>query len=858
MNAEPSVSVVIVNLNGRVLLGQCLDGLATQSYPQDKVETILVDNGSTDDSVVFVREMYPHVHVIEAGRNLGFAGGNNLGVRIATGDYVALINNDARADPHWLRAMVDVLERDPEVACAASKILDEKGETIDFVGPVMNLYGRAFQIDEGVPAVPGFYDEPRELLAPCGGAMMVRRDVFLPVGGFDEDYVAWFEDLDLGWRFWLYGYRVLLVPQAIVYHRQHQTGSKFPVEQRYVLSEMNALRTVVKNYEEENLWRVLPFSLFMGVKRALEQAGLNREQYMLGYPRSGDSQAGVFESEPRMTRVATSFLVAIDQVANEMPRILEKRRRIQAARVRSDEEIFARFPMRPDNWLFSWRGYHAVQDQLVKDLGVPSVLQPRHGSRLLVVTHETIGTKMAGPGIRAWEIACTLSEQFDVTLAAPGKPERSYPGLRVVGYEMDAPDYSGLNPHVNSADVVLAMGSLFTEIPRLQHLSKPAIVDLYDPRELEKLAESLTIQEQYHLGIDLESMLHLRLEGAAGDFFICANERQRDFWLGALLAAGRINTLTYAQDPTLRNLIDVVPFGMPSLPPQKQRNVLKGVHSGIEPQDKVLFWNGGLWQWFDPLTLVDALVEVLRTRTDVKLYFAAGYHFNLETVPEMPIYERVVERCRELDLLDRHVFFGDWIPYDERGDYLLEADLSVSTHLPTLESQFSSRTRLLDCIWAGLPIISNDGDPLSDVIVEHELGRVIPSGRPVLLARAILEMLADDGLRDRVTERAQAVRDELTWERAVEPIAAFLERVAFAPDALDAARRAAQARQTTVHLQRLEEQASALKDEVFQLRRDKQALSDYVEELLAHIQAIRQGRVMRLMNRIDKILGRGE
>jgi glycosyltransferase involved in cell wall biosynthesis len=641
---------------------------------------------------------------------------------------------------------------------------------------------------------------------------------------------------------WLYGYRVLFVPQAVVYHRQHQTGSGFPVEQRYALSEANALRTVIKNYEEENLWRVLPVSLFMGVKRSLSQAQLDRSRYALGCSVPGDAQAGAAEPEPQMTRVATSFLVAIDQVADEMPRLLEKRRRIQSARVRSDEEIFARFPMRPDNWLFPWRQYHVVQNQLAIELGVPDVLQPQHGSRLLIITHEAVGPRMAGPGMRAWELGCALAERFDVTLAAPGEPARSYPGLRVVGYETGDPYYPSLTPYINSADVVLATGYLFATMPRLRDLDKPAIVDLYDPFELEKLAQSPTIEEQFHVGIDVESMAHLRLEGAIGDFFVCASERQRDFWLGTLLVAGRVNAATYAQDPTLRELIDVVPFGIPSEPPRKQRKVLKGVHPGIGPEDRVLLWNGGLWQWFDPLTLIDAIVEVLRVRDDVKLFFAAGRHFDPETVPEMPIYDQTVERCQELGLLDRHVFFGDWIPYDERGEYLLEADLGVSTHRSGVESDFASRTRLLDCIWAGLPVVSTAGDPISDMIARRGLGRAVPPKRPDVVAGAILSMLEDDGLRDRVAENAQPLRAELAWSRVVEPIAAFLERVAFAPDALTTSRTAAELRRTVVQMERLEARARQLEQERDQLR--------------DHLHDIQQGRVMRVLKAVDGFLAR--
>jgi GT2 family glycosyltransferase/glycosyltransferase involved in cell wall biosynthesis len=858
-----STSIIIVNLNGRQWLGDCLDSLASQDYPHDRVEIILVDNGSTDDSVQFVRQAYPHVRVIEAGRNLGFAGGNNRGASFATGDYLALINNDARADPHWLSAMAQVLQNQPDVACVAAKILSQDGQTIDFVGPVMNLYGRAFQIDEGLPALPGFYDEPRELLAPCGGAMMVRRNAFEQIGGFDEDYIAYFEDLDLGWRLWLYGYRVMFAPGAIVYHRAHSTGSTFPVEQRYALSETNALRTVIKNYAEENLWRVLPFSLFMGVKRSLDQAGLNRERYMLTVPQPGNTQAGATEPEQAMTRVATSFLVAIDRVADEMPRLLAKRQRIQAARVQSDQDIFARFPMRADNRLFPWREYTVLQDQLVTELGVPPALHPRHGSRLLIITHETIGARMAGPGIRAWEMACALAEQFDVTLAAPGLPTRSHPGLRVVGYETDPPHYPSLSKFIASADVVLAMGELFARIQQLRDLGKPAILDLYDPFELEKLAQSPFAQEQFQERTDAESGIHLRLEGALGDFFICASERQRDLWLGVLLAAGRINAFTYRQDHTLRRLIDVVPFGMPIHPPLPQRPALKGVHPGIHLDDKVLLWNGGLWQWFDPLTVIDALAQVLQVRQDVKLFFAAGRHFNSQTVPEMPIYAQTVERCRELGLLDRHVFFGDWIPYDERGDYLLEADLSVSAHQAGLESHFASRTRLLDCIWAGLPIVSTQGDPISDMVAERGLGYTVPPARPDLLADIILKALTDPDLRSRVAEHAVTVRSELSWQRVVTPIAAFLEQAAFSPDALAAARQAAEARKLDQYQRQLEQRLEHLGQKYAQLEQSLASHQQITHQVAAerdalyhHLEDIRRGRIMRILNRVNRWLGR--
>lgn len=845
----PTISVIVVNLNGRFLLEDCLGSLTSQDYPQDRVEIIVVDNGSTDDSVPFVRDTYPSVRIVEAGRNLGFASGSNLGTRCASGEYLAFINNDARADRRWLRVLADALDNESGAVCLASKILDQDGKTVDFVGTAMGLSGRAFQIDEGMPVTPGYYDEPCELFAPCGGAMMIRRDLFHEIGGFDEDYFAYYEDVDLGWRLWISGHQVLFVPQAIVYHKQHQTGSGFPVEQRYTLGEVNALRTLIKNCEEKHLWQVLPFSLFMGVKRSLEHASVDRERYRLGYTKPSDAEVGPFQSDSRVNRVATSFLVAIDQVAEEMPHLLEKRQRIQAARVRGDEEIFARFPMRTGNPIFPWRRYHVVQDQLAADLGIADALKPRHGSRLLIISAESIGPRMADSGIRAWEIACTLSDRFDVILAAPGKPARSHTGMRVVGYEADGPPYHSLTTFLSHADAVLGIGPIFAEIPRLRDLGKPAIMDLYDPFDLQRSAESPRADEGQDADKDLESTMHLRLEGSIGDFFICASERQRDFWLGVLMASGRINTVTRAQDPTLRALIDVVPFGVPAEAPQTQKAVLKGVHPAIAPDDKLLLWSGGMSLSFDPITLIDALGQVLVRRGDIKLYFATGQPSDSEAMLDVPMYERAVAHCRELGLLDRHVFFADRIPYDERASYLLEADLGVSAHSRTLESHLTSQIHLLDCLWAGLPVVSTEGNPLSDLIAQRGLGRAVPPGRSDLMAQALLEMLADETLRDRTAEHSQAVCREMAWTRCVEPIAAFLERVAFAPDSLDAARRAAKMRKMEWKIDSFEREKNT-----WELERRK--LQSDIEKLLDHIEDIKQGRVMRLMRAINVALGR--
>ncbi len=143
------------------------------------------------------------------------------------------------------------------------------------------------------------------------------------------------------------------------------------------------------------------------------------------------------------------------------------------------------------------------------------------------------------------------------------------------------------------------------------------------------------------------------------------------------------------------------------------------------------------------------------------------------------------ERARALDLLNRIVFFGDWVPYNDRQNYLLEADLGISLHRDGLESHFAFRTRLLDYIWAGLPMVVTRGDSLADLVEQRKLGRVVPAGDAATLAAAILELLAGQA-RAESASRFAAVAAEFTWEKAVQPIARFLEAPHHAPDARQA------------------------------------------------------------------------
>ncbi|MDW8064559.1 MAG: glycosyltransferase [Anaerolineae bacterium] len=265
-----------------------------------------------------------------------------------------------------------------------------------------------------------------------------------------------------------------------------------------------------------------------------------------------------------------------------------------------------------------------------------------------------------------------------------------------------------------------------------------------------------------------------------GDFFVCASERQRDWWLGILEAHGRINPFTFGEDPSLRRLVDVVPFGLPEHPPQATKPTIRGVWHGIGPRDKILLWGGGLWPWLDPLTAIRAVSRVWSQRQDVRLVFPGVQHPN-PWMRGIPTWNEAARRlAEEFGLLNRAVFFGEWIPYADWPGVLLESDIALALHFDTLETRLAFRSRILDYIWAGLPMIATRGDATSDLVERYGLGVVVDYKDEGGVAEAILQLLETP--KSAWAPRFQRAQQDLTWERAAQPLLEFCRNPRRAPD----------------------------------------------------------------------------
>jgi len=314
----PLVSIVVLSYNGKHHLKTCLDSLLRTKYPN--FEIILVDNGSTDGSVEFVQQNYPMVKIVRLSKNIYATGGFMAGAIVARGRYVALLNNDIEVDENWLMPLIEVLERMPWVVAADAKYRNfydrtrfddvaAAGRWIDYFG---NNYTRGIrEIDYGQ------YDK---LVYEFGVSTIFRRDIFFKVGGFDTSFLFGYEDIDLGWRLYLTGYKVVYVPQSIIYHKgggssREKEGAPRAKPEFYYLIKRNRLIMLIKNYEVHNML----IALFV---TAIE--------YIL---------AAMYFFLTKQKVYGVQIIRALIYVLKNLKKIMRKRALVQSLRVRKDREI---------------------------------------------------------------------------------------------------------------------------------------------------------------------------------------------------------------------------------------------------------------------------------------------------------------------------------------------------------------------------------------------------------------------------------------------------------------------------------------------------------------------------------------
>jgi glycosyltransferase involved in cell wall biosynthesis len=378
---------------------------------------------------------------------------------------------------------------------------------------------------------------------------------------------------------------------------------------------------------------------------------------------------------------------------------------------------------------------------------------------ILVISQDVVGANMAGPGIRYYNLALVLSRDFEVVLAVPCEPDPDFfaDNLRLVKYYRS--NWHSIEHFVNGANVILINGILAGEFPQLAEFDIPLVIDGYNPILPEWLTATQTMPNDQV--VNWGTLMQQRL--------------------GLLEANGRINPWNLREDPSLRSLIDVVPFGIPETQPRHTQNVIRSVWTGISQTDRILLWGGGLWPWLDPLTAVRALGSIWQTRQDVRLIFPGTKHPN-PSMAQMPTHLEATRReAAKLGLLNKAIFFGDWIANKDWPNVLIESDIALALHYEDLlETRLAFRTRVLDYTWAGLPMVATRGDATSEIIRNYSLGELVSTGDVEGVTEAILRIL--DSPRQEYQQRFEKARKSLTWTQVARPLLAFCKKPRLAAD----------------------------------------------------------------------------
>jgi glycosyltransferase involved in cell wall biosynthesis len=376
-----------------------------------------------------------------------------------------------------------------------------------------------------------------------------------------------------------------------------------------------------------------------------------------------------------------------------------------------------------------------------------------HGKRVLALVQGKLSATMSGPEIRGIEIAKALASRHRVTVAVRGADVSELEGMAVIPFTRRRVMREALRHDVVVAPCVPPFLFALKTARQLQFIS-----DLYDPVEVEMATMD---------GFDREARAARaaqRIQLRFADLILCAGSRQRERLEAKLAEIG-------AGPKAVLEL----PFGLPAAPRPSERKPLRERFAAIGADDKVVLWWGSIWPWLDAEGAIEAFEPVAKARPDVKLVFAAGRRADARG-DRLSAHESALELAAERGLLDRSVFFiDDWIPYDERHEYLLEADLGLVLHRDTPEAKLAARARYMDYLWAGLPCILARGDEVAERFEREGCAVLVPPNDPAAAAAALEKTLGDGDWLRRAGESAPALASQFEWPALVEPLAAELD-----------------------------------------------------------------------------------
>ncbi|MDE3089858.1 MAG: glycosyltransferase, partial [Chloroflexota bacterium] len=689
----------------------------------------------------------------------------NLGVGQSTGDYFLLLNQDVRLEPDAVAEMVAAAENAPSCAAIAPKL--KFWWALAFLNGLGNHVGAfSWGTDNGLGHLDlGQFDSWHQVPSACFAATLIPRRAWNRVGVIDEGFPLYYEDIEWSYRARLLGMSVCAAPHAIVYHA---FGGKVPTGEALELSApklrnvvYGRLRFATKILGKVTLWR-----------------------FLLSYIVEDGLSLGMALAQGNRITVK-AYLQGWRDFWKTLPSIRQERKALQAHRVSPDTHLFESQREIPPPLI--WHSLPELTWDLIlnhylplfragRTREMPEFEHAKDRPRLLIVSRDLVDEKMAGPGIRYLEMARALSPDVEVTLAVPSEARWHATGIQLAPYREENPE--SLRTLVEKNDIALISGNTAERFPFLLSTRTRLVVDLYDPFLLENLHYYVhePIQAQFSLNRQAREVTNRLVR--LGDFIICGSERQRDFWMGALAANGRVNPATFAKDSSLRSLIDVVGIGIPDREPCPRLG-LRGVHPAFPADCRIVLWGGGVWDWLDPLTLIRAWQPTIAKHPEARLVFLGTHHPN-PLVPRHQMADRAEHLATEIGEKDRTIFFRDWLPHAEFEGILCEADVGVTLHPLHVETRYSIRTRVLDYFWARLPVLITDGDVTSEWVRQYQVGQVVPPYNVDAVVQALDELLGKP--KEFWSPAFEPLHSAFSWHHSVEPLRLYCLQASYAPD----------------------------------------------------------------------------
>jgi hypothetical protein len=266
MKEFPFVSIILVNYNGMSYIEKCFSTLRKTKYPKDKYEIFMVDNNSADGSINFVKNNFPEVKVIETGKNLGWAEGNNVGVQASSGIYVTFLNVDTIVEPEWLFHLVWLISQKDDIGAVCSKIRSyDNPKVLSGIGGFWSLLGVPGAFGRGSKFSD--FKKPVELFSPTGACMIMNKEFLIQIGLFDSDFFLYTDDAEIGWRIWNFQKKCIFHPKSVIHHKDR--GSGLASELYYYYNTRNRLWAIIKNSRRRDVLWMLSLSCLSSLIQGL-------------------------------------------------------------------------------------------------------------------------------------------------------------------------------------------------------------------------------------------------------------------------------------------------------------------------------------------------------------------------------------------------------------------------------------------------------------------------------------------------------------------------------------------------------------------------------------------------------------